>query len=154
MAKLLWAVAANRVIIDSQNNSVSYIDLIEGFLVPAFPAALPQITLGTLWKRDKQEVSFALRIRVCDSDGKQLGQALEVPAIQFVGTQRRHRVNLGIAGVPIPQSGEYSIVIESGAGGKWIEVCRLPLDIEPGMLTPDGRVLPMPSPSPSSTSSN
>jgi hypothetical protein len=53
MLNVYFAIAANRVIVDSITNQVSIIDLFEQLKAPSFPVLVPRLTLLYYLSRDK-----------------------------------------------------------------------------------------------------
>lgn len=53
MMNVYFAIAANRVIVDSITNQVSIIDLFEQLKAPTFPVLVPRLTLLYYVSRDK-----------------------------------------------------------------------------------------------------
>jgi hypothetical protein len=55
MMNVYFAIAANRVLVDSITNQVSIIDLFEQLKAPSFPVLVPRLTLLYYISRDKDD---------------------------------------------------------------------------------------------------
>ncbi len=70
MPTLQWALTCQRVITDSETNSVSYIDALEAFAVSRFPIPFPPVCVSTLWRREGARDRLHVRLRIQDPAGK------------------------------------------------------------------------------------
>jgi len=127
MAKLLWAVTCQRVLTDSDTNSVSYIEAVEQLSIPTLPFQFPPFTLGTLWKRDRVGEPLTMRVEIVNPEGRVIA-GLEPPTGAAEGAVRQ-RVNLVLSGVPIDAYGEYVIRVLQKEGGAWRTEAELVLDV-------------------------
>lgn len=139
MAKLTWAVACQRVIQDVETGLFSFIDTVDGLTSAQFPLAAPPLFVGTSWEREPEEASIAMRVRVLDMDGKQV---MDAPAavLNFEPHHKVGRINLGFGGFPIGGPGTINLCVQIKVKRSWVEVHRIPLQIEqgpgPGELQP------------------
>lgn len=143
MAKLLYGLTVQRILTDSETNSVSYIEVVDGFNVPALPVPLPPFLVGTAWEPMEGEIDLQVRISFMGPDNKVIAGPLEVPVQHFQG-RNRHRVNVNFTGVPVAIAGEYFVSIEQKRGGNWNEEERLKLVInyvpqQPRFVIPQGK---------------
>ncbi len=127
MAKLQWALACQRIIIDQGTNTVSYIDAVEALGARRLPLPFPQIALGTLWKREASGETLRVRVRVLSAADGEL-YCFEVPPYKFT-THRRYRLNIGLGGFMVAEAGELSVVVEQEITGAWHEKARLPIEV-------------------------
>lgn len=127
MAKLLHGLIAQRVLMDRVTNSVSYIDMVDGFNVQQLPVQLPPFAAGTLWERTEPGTQLQVRMAFVGPDDQVIGTSVEVPPQEFAGN--RHRVNVNFQGMPISAAGEYAIRIEQKRGSEWVEDARIPLTV-------------------------
>jgi hypothetical protein len=126
MAKLIWAVICRRVLTDKETNTVSYIDGIEELKAAKLPSPCPPVVIGTLWRRNATQNSLSIRVRVIAGDSEVL--VFEAPEIAMSAT--RHRVNIQLGGFPIDREGELSFVLEQRVEKAWLEVGRVPVDVQ------------------------
>jgi len=126
MAKLLYGLIVQRILTDRETNSVSYIELVDGFNVPALPVALPPFSVGTAWEPMEDETDLHVRVTFLGSDNKAITGPTEVPGQRFQG-RNRHRVNVNFVGVPVAVAGDYFVSVEQKRGDEWIEEDRFRL---------------------------
>lgn len=126
MARHIWSVLCQSVLIDTFTNSMSFIQTIEGLSFPRAPAAAPQMMVGTLWVRTGNELQVLSRIRILDPSGKQVTVIENRPA--DLSTVRSRSVTI-LGGFPLNIAGTYSVVIEAKQGGSWAEAAVIPLEI-------------------------
>lgn len=131
MAKLTWAVACRRIIHDSPTGLFSYLDSVDGMTTPQFPIEAPPLFVGTLWERDPGEASITMRVRIYGVDGSHL---MDAPAavLNFEAQHKKGRINLGFGGFSISGPGTIHLGIEHKVKRSWVEVHRIPLEIEQG----------------------
>lgn len=128
MAKLVWALLCQRVIIDAQTNLVSYIDALDAVAVNKFPLSAPPIMVGTLWQRGAEK-KLEMRVQVYAPSGALL-RMFEALPLDFQPEHKRARINCVVAGFDIAEPGRYEFGIETRDKGKWIEVHRVPFDVD------------------------
>ncbi|MBM4027693.1 MAG: hypothetical protein FJ280_20170 [Planctomycetes bacterium] len=130
MPVLQWALTCNRVVTDTETNSVSYIDALEAFAVSSFPIPFPPICVSTLWRREREEDTLHARVRIQDPAGQTI---LSVePDSPIPLTKKRHRLNVILGGPEIHGPGEYLIIVEQRAGKTakvWKQEHVLPIDV-------------------------
>jgi len=127
MAKLLWAITCQKVLTDSETNSVSYIEAVEQLAVPKLPFQFPAFTVGTLWKRTKQGEPIHIRVEIVNPEGRTVAEVEPPPGASDGAV--RHRINLVLAGVPIDAFGEYRIKVLQKSDGAWRQEAELVLDV-------------------------
>lgn len=104
MLNVYFAVAANRVIVDSITNQVSIIDLFEQLQAPSFPVFVPRITLLYYLSREKED-PFTKDLKV-------VGKLSDVEIfkvdvkVDFKGEDST-RIVLGVDGVTFAQPGVF-----------------------------------------------
>lgn len=127
MPRLIWAVTCKTVITDRETNSLSYIEAIHGLTARRLPAKLPRVMLGTVWRATKAtDDVLQMRLRVESPDGEQV-VTMDVPKVAFEHPYQR--LNIDLAGMDVPEAGEYAVIIESYSKARWREDARLPFTI-------------------------
>lgn len=129
MAQFRYAFTALRVITDRDTNTNSYIDVVDGFTLPALPAVLPQFAIASVWEQGPSPGQLQMRIRFFGPDNSELLPPFEVP-VQEIAAGATHRINLNLGGVPVQQVGRHYIAVEEQSHGKWNEVGRVQLDVK------------------------
>jgi len=104
MLNVYFAIAANRVIVDSISNQVSIIDLFEQLKAPSFPVLVPTLTLLYYLSRDQGDPTTKDLKVVCKlSDTEILEVAVKV---DFKGEEST-RIVLGINGLTLTEPGMF-----------------------------------------------
>jgi len=127
MSKLISAILCSRVIIDQQNNMVSYIDVLDGVTIPSFPIKAPLTFVGTIWQIEIEK-KIEVKVRIFDPDGQHLMDSALAQLNLDPGT-RKARINIAVVGFDINSAGTYKFSIEQKISGKWHEISRIPMDI-------------------------
>jgi hypothetical protein len=117
MPKLILLAAAQRVIIDPEDNSASLIAMIEEITVPVPPSGLIEDmtaaglpwALFALWQREPgdEETAYEQRVRLIAPD-KSVAFDQSLP---FQMTKLRHRITFRGYGFPIRQEGVYTLEV-------------------------------------------
>lgn len=128
MAKLVWALLSQRVIIDAQTNLVSYIDALDAVTIEHFPLKAPPIFVSAIWQRDAEK-RLEMRVRVYSPEGKQLLEQ-EANPLEFESQHKRGRMTVAVAGFDIATPGRYEFGVETKDKGKWTEATRIPFDVD------------------------
>lgn len=104
MLNVYFAIAANRVVVDSITNQVSIIDLFEQLKASSFPVLVPRLTLLYYVSRDKEDpVTQDLKV-VCKLSDLEI---FEVDVkVDFKGEDST-RIVLGIDGLTLTQPGMF-----------------------------------------------
>lgn len=126
MARHIWSVLCQSVLLDQFSNSMSLIQAIEGFSVPALPSSAPQMMVGSLWLRTGKESQLISRIRILDPAGKVVNVIENKPASLSLPRSRTITI---LGGFPLVSAGVYSMVVESKKEGGWMEEAAIPLEI-------------------------
>lgn len=137
MAKLVWAVTCQRILLDVATNSVSYIDAIEEMTAAMMPIQA-QISLGLVWLRQTAGETIAVRVTGIDPHQARItlteGQLADPNAMY-------HRANLALT-IPLSVAGPYQIVVEQKVPEDvWQEEARIPLTVN--LMLPSTDALPM-----------
>jgi hypothetical protein len=103
MMNVYFAIAANRVIVDSITNQVSIIDLFEQLKAPTFPVLVPRLTLLYYVSRDKGDPETKDLTVVCKLGDVEIFQV--GVKVDFKGEDST-RIVLGVDGLTLAQSGE------------------------------------------------
>jgi hypothetical protein len=103
MMNVYFAIAANRVIVDSITNQVSIIDLFEQLKAPTFPVLVPRLTLLYYVSRDKGDPETKDLTVVCKLGDVEIFQV--GVKVDFKGEDST-RIVLGVDGLTLAQPGE------------------------------------------------
>lgn len=137
MIKHAWTVVCQKSITDKETNNIS-LDILEQLNIqpPVLPSGAKgmifpmQIEIISLWYRDRAKTGVKGKGRL----------KIEAPVNGTVGTTdieidltKNHRVRTRarLTGIPIPKdvTGYFYFVTEIELNGTWIEVARIPLEI-------------------------
>jgi hypothetical protein len=102
MMNVYFAIAANRVIVDSITNQVSIIDLFEQLKAPSFPVLVPRLTLLYYMSRDKGDPETKDLTVVCKLGSAEIFQV--GVNVDFKGEDST-RIVLGVDGLTLTQPG-------------------------------------------------
>ncbi len=102
MLNVYFAIAANRVIVDSVTNQVSIIDLFENLKTSAFPVLVPKLTLLFYVSRDQEDSETKDLSVVCKLNDAEIFK-VEV-SVDFKGEDST-RVVLGVDGLTLTEKG-------------------------------------------------
>jgi hypothetical protein len=125
MARLIWAITCQRIIVDNDSNLVTYVDATEEVHVPQMPFPLA-FYIGLLWAREAPGESIRMRVSVHDPDGTVTFQRegyLVHPVVI------RHRANLPIAFVA-QSAGEASVMVEQFVNDDWRVEKIIPIHVD------------------------
>lgn len=142
MARHIWTVVCHKASIDSEDNNVSLLEVIELVTLYEDPnadnegegAAAPAISLRhqvcTLWMRDSLETperSYA-QIRLQGPDGHEFGGATNPIDLRF---HRRTRITFHAQALPYKGPGLYEVLVEHGPeeDGPWSLVASVPIEV-------------------------
>jgi len=127
MAKLWRSIVCQRVITDSQLNTATYVDGVEGFGVPQLPFVFLPVMVATVWRRDQVEDKIVARLRVRGPSGADVfvNNLPDVPMASDV-----HRYNVQIGGFNIVEAGDYEIIVDQRMGEEWKPVSVLPVYVQ------------------------
>lgn len=106
MVKTQYALCAKRIILDSQENSLSAIDIIEEINSSSFPVILPRLSVIWTLQKDDEDAQIHNGSIEFSRNGKQL-QVFPVE-INFQSTNRTRCVVV-IGGMPIDQPGDINV---------------------------------------------
>lgn len=126
MAKLVWAVLCERVIVDQDTNQVSYIDLTEALQARSLPSGLPRLFAATLWAREEEAEELQVRFRLLPPGSTKAITEFETEAITL---NKRQRINLNLQGAPVTVEGEHTVTVDYWDGQRYRTAARLPLFI-------------------------
>jgi hypothetical protein len=126
MARHVWSVLAQMILVDQFTNAVSFIQIVEGFTVSALPAIAPQMMLGTLWSRQGEETTVHSRVRVIAPDGSE-ALALENRPPSLVEAKARTITHLG--GYQLTLPGSYQVLVEQRLADRWETAATIPFDV-------------------------
>ncbi len=102
MLNVYFAIAANRVIVDSITNQVSIIDLFEQLKASAFPVLVPRLTLLYYVSREKEDPDTKDLSVVCKLNETEIFKV--AVKVDFKGEDST-RVVLGVDGLTLTEQG-------------------------------------------------
>ena len=102
MLNVYFAIAANRVIVDSITNQVSIIDLFEQLKSSAFPVLVPRLTLLYYVSREKEDPDTKDLSVVCKLNETEIFKV--AVKVDFKGEDST-RVVLGVDGLTLTEQG-------------------------------------------------
>lgn len=102
MLNVYFAIAANRVIVDSITNQVSIIDLFEELKASAFPVLVPRLTLLYYVSREKDDTDTKDLSVVCKLNETEIFKV--AVKVDFKGEDST-RVVLGVDGLTLTEQG-------------------------------------------------
>ena len=102
MLNVYFAIAANRVIVDSITNQVSIIDLFEQLKASAFPVLVPRLTLLYYVSREKEDPDTKDLSVVCKLNETEIFKV--AVKVDFKGEDST-RVVLGVDGLTLREQG-------------------------------------------------
>jgi hypothetical protein len=126
MARHVWSVLAQMILVDQFTNGVSFIQIVEGFTVSALPAIAPQMMLGTLWSREGSETAVHARVRVVAPDGSE-ALVLENRPPSLVEAKARTITHL--AGYQLNLPGSYRVLVEQRQADRWETEATIPFEV-------------------------
>lgn len=129
MLNVYFAVAANRVIVDSVTNQVSIIDLFENLKSTTFPVLVPKLTFLFYVSREKQDVQTHDLNLVCELEDQSI---FEVSVRLDFKNEDTTRLVLGVDGLTLTKAGN----LKAKLMNKNIELGTLDLAIEQMSSTP------------------
>ena len=127
MAKLMWAVLCDRLIVDQQTNKATHVDLIQSLAPRQLPARLPRVILATTWKRDGIDEPLLIKVAVSAPTGTQT-TLFEADPITFEDAQF-WRANFNLEGLEISSPGEHTLRISTKRNQRWKKEFDIPLTI-------------------------
>lgn len=125
MAKLLWALTCQRVIVDKSTNTVSYVDGVESLGFEEFPTLLPIFWVATVWIREREGDDLLVRVRVINPSGKELMRYESESPMKLLAS--RHRLNIQVGAKEIEKPGVYTVVLQQKRGKNWRTEGTIPL---------------------------
>lgn len=130
MATYAWGLVCQQVIVDKYTNSASYLNAVEELTPAELPAEMPNLFVGTLWRRENEEEDFYFRVVVEDDNGGLLHTSSE-DHIHFEQNHERYRVNQVIGGVEVEEPGTlwYCVEKKEDEDEDWSREASLPVDI-------------------------
>jgi hypothetical protein len=123
MLNVYFAVAANRVIVDSVSNQVSIIDLYENLRTPTFPVLVPKLTFLFYVSRESNDPATHDLTLVCELGDKSI---FEVAVHMDFKHEDTTRIIMGVDGLTLPEAG----LLRAKLMDKGIEMGALDLAVE------------------------
>jgi len=121
MAKLLWGLLCDRIIVDRETNATSHIDVIDSIIVEKFPTVLFRAALALMWKAERENEELQIRILV---NWPGATEAIVVEPDKFPFEGLTHRFNLTVNNIKIEEAGELSFEVKHFVNGKWKKADR------------------------------
>jgi len=137
MAKHLWALCCEDVIIDSPSNNVTLINVFEQFIVPRLPVVIPRKNyVASLWQRElpaSEDERFHLKF-VIHSEGEEPNES-NVPDIELTiprgNASVRHFGSL--QGITVRRAGNLFVKIMMSQNGErvssWTEEAKITIKV-------------------------
>jgi len=126
MALHVWSILAQTVLVDQFTNSVSFIQVVEGFTVSALPAIAPQMMLGSLWSRTGNETAVHSRVKVIAPDGS---EALSIDNRPPGLIEAKARTITHLAGYQLTLPGTYQVLVEQRQADRWEAEAAIPFEV-------------------------
>jgi hypothetical protein len=123
MLNVYFAVAANRVIVDSVSNQVSIIDLYEDLKTPTFPVLVPKLTFLFYVSREANDPATQDLTLVCELGDKSI---FEVAVHMDFKHEDTTRIIMGVDGMTLPEAG----LLKAKLIDKGVELGSLDLRVE------------------------
>ncbi len=134
----IWAIICEKSSIDSQTNLLSLFNCIEEIKIEIDKEKMPEsdklvvpinLQVISLWlvKDFTKENSSEIKLEFIDPKGKVLNEFINV--LQVKPGEKRMRNIANIQGLQITEEGRYYYRISQKKSNKFIEVVKLPLDI-------------------------
>ncbi len=102
MLDVYFAIAANRVLVDTRTNQVSIIDVYEKLEAPKFPVFLPKVTLLFYLSREANDPQTRDLTMICDLEDQEIFNTQVHVDFQSSLT---NRIVLEVEGITIPKPG-------------------------------------------------
>lgn len=128
----MWGVLCDRIIVEAETNTQSYIGIIENKAAKKLPLRMPDAWVATVWESEEDDATIELRFQIERPNGKTLGEMV-IPR-QDMGNNRM-RMNLNIRNALIKDAGVHTVIIQQKRNNRWKTEAKLPFDIH---LEPDG----------------
>lgn len=128
MAKLMWAVLAQRVLVDQVTNTVSYIETVEQLETRSLPSDLPRVFVGTTWLRKEEGELSHIRFRVLTPSGKEIVNLEASNPVDF-SNNKRHRINVDLRGMPVTEAGRFHVEVDQQIDDVWRVEASVPFDV-------------------------
>lgn len=127
MARYIWGVLCNDVIVDAQTGQVSYIKAVERLQPEELPIQLPEIYAAVSWRKEEDEQQARIRMRALNPEGEEFA-ATEEGDLDFGDSLWwRSRFPLFLLSVEVP--GVHEFVVEQFVDDEWRTEAVLPLEI-------------------------
>lgn len=128
MAVLRWLITCQRVITDQATNSVSYIDAVEGVVLPTLPHPLMPFIVAMTWDRENRGEKIVVRVRILDPDQNVFAEL--APIVLEHADASRHRANLMVTPkTDVTQPGYYFVTVEHLVDDEWHPDGAVPLEV-------------------------
>jgi hypothetical protein len=139
MAKLLWAVVAQRAIVDSSTNNASLVDVLEELSLPEPPVApekkkdrliVPlRFALVALWRRSdlNRAESFDMSVTLV---GPKAEKIAELKSRVDLRNHVRMRSNVQFPGLPLFGPGSYRLIVKQRDGSSWRRVSEQFIEVK------------------------
>jgi hypothetical protein len=138
MPKLLLFAPCRKVLIDSDDNSLSLLEVMEVFGVTLLPNATPAPTdvlplpwgVITLWAQTPEDggIEYEQRLQVIRPNGETFVEG----TMSFTMTHRTQRNRIALSVIPVGQVGEYRLRLSlrrAGTNARWQTKAEYPLEV-------------------------
>lgn len=134
----VWAIICEKSSIDSQSNLLSLFNCIEEIKIEIDKEKMPQndkiiipinLQIISLWlvKDFTKDNSCEIKLELIDPAGKALNEFINV--LQVAKGEKRMRNITNVQGLQITEEGRYYYKISQKKSDKFVEVAKLPLDV-------------------------
>jgi len=124
MAKHIWTIACQNVLIDKHTNLASYINSFDQIGIPSLPYVFPPLIIASLWKREKKGEKFEIKVAVISPNDQVIKEKV---LSEFSFANSFHRSHIRVSPFDIEVAGEYKIQISLKTGNKWKLINTLPI---------------------------
>ncbi|MBE3070486.1 MAG: hypothetical protein IMZ55_16310 [Acidobacteria bacterium] len=110
MPEHVFTLAARGHAVDAQTNTLTIFSVVEEIGAPGLPVGIPQLSVITLWRRQKGEegVAFVQRTRLVDPTGSEVFHFDQ----EFRLEKARHRSLGTVEMLPLEKPGAYNIEVQ------------------------------------------
>jgi len=109
MKEYKYTVLCHEIITDKDSGNTTYINTIDQIAALQFPAAIPNLCLGSFFKSEtEKKETAAMQYRII-RPGIEKPEIIDIPKIKMHG--RNHRINLKINGFQMESDGDHRIEI-------------------------------------------
>lgn len=130
MARHIWSVLCEQVLVDEKTGATSHINCFDGVVLSEFPLLLPddRLVLATMWAKEHADDPLHVRVRLVAPDGD--GIYVRVTEPRRFGAQSRYGLNVRLGNVQLDAPGEFVLTTEHRETAGWITDHEMPMRFE------------------------